>query len=276
VKTPSLAFLAVAALALAVPGRAGDEPLLPDILDRAAGYVQRFEHDFALLISDETYVQDDRRTSRSREMRSEMLFMRVSGEQTWLAVRNVLSVTDGHKTRRIRDSDARLERVLKDPGLRQVRRLADEGARFNLGRIQRNVNDPTLVLRFMGTTFQPRFAFRLGGQELVNGVAAWKLTFVERHRPTLIASDEDVPSTGAVWVSTAHGAVLRTQLAISPPRLTASITVDYGEDAKLAMWVPSRMEEIYTRGGLNESITCVARYSNFRRFETSGRLVPPW
>ena len=228
-----------------------------------------------MVISDEIYDQADRRTNRSREMRSEMLFIWVSDEHTWLVVRNVLSVTDGNKTRRIRDSDARLERVLKDPWLRQVRRLADEGARFNLGRIQRNVNDPTLVLRFMGPTYQPRFEFRLGGQEIVNGVAAWKLTFVERHRPTLIASDEEVSSTGAVWVSTADGALLRTRLAISPARLTASITVDYGEDAKLAMWVPSRMEEIYTQGGLNDSITCVARYSNFRRFETTGRLVPP-
>jgi hypothetical protein len=274
-KSLSLAFIATAALALAAPVRASDEPSLADILRQATTYVQQFEHDFAMVISEETYDQDDRRAKRSRELHSEMLFLQAADERTWLAVRNVLSVTDDDKTRRIADADRRLERLLNDPTLRQVRRIADEGARFNLGRIRRNVNDPTLVLRFLDPTYQPRFAFKLAGQETVNGVDAWRLTFVERQRPTVIVSDEDVFSTGAVWVSKADGAVLRTSLLMSPPHLKASITVEYGRDAKLAMWVPSRMEEIYTQSHPDESIACIARYANFRRFETSSRVVPP-
>jgi hypothetical protein len=274
-KSSSLAFIATAALALAAPVRASDEPALADILRQATAYVQQFEHDFSMVISEETYDQDDRRAKRSRELHSEMLFLQAADERTWLAVRNVLSVTDDDKTRRIADADRRLERLLNDPTLRQVRRIADEGARFNLGRIRRNVNDPTLVLRFLDPTYQPRFAFKLAGQETVNGVDAWRLTFVERQRPTVIVSDEDVFSTGAVWVSKADGAVLRTSLLMSPPHLKASITVEYGRDPKLTMWVPSRMEEIYTQSHPDESIACIATYANFRRFETSSRVVPP-
>jgi hypothetical protein len=49
-----------------------------------------------------------------------------------------------------------------------------------------------------------------------------------------------------------------------------------GRDAKLKMWVPARMRETYVdRAGTRneERIECTATYSNFRRFETSARIV---
>jgi len=79
--------------------------------------------------------------------------------------------------------------------------------------------------------------------------------------------------------------------------------VVYGRDAKLGGWLPIRMDEEYlqhlddpgaaalleqaTSGGklngrkvvvmtgFRETISCSAIYSNYRRFETSGRIVPP-
>jgi len=79
--------------------------------------------------------------------------------------------------------------------------------------------------------------------------------------------------------------------------------VFYGRDAKLGGWLPIRMDEEYsqhlddpgaaallkqaTNGGklngqkvvvmtgFRETISCSAIYSNYRRFETSGRIVPP-
>ena len=58
--------------------------------------------------------------------------------------------------------------------------------------------------------------------------------------------------------------------------MDASLIVDYQHDPKLAMWVPSRMQEEYVvRGSAYDRIDCVATYSNFRRFETFGRLVTP-
>jgi len=262
----------IAVILLAAPCQARAQRL-ERVLNRASDYVQQFERDFAMVISDETYEQDDHRAHRARELQSEMAFLWLPREQTWLAVRNVLAVTEAGKTRRIHDGDTRLARVLNSSSIGQVRRLADEGARFNLGRIKRNVNDPTLVLRFLDETYRSRFDFQLAEpEERVNGVDAWMLTFTERQRPTVIGTDADVFSTGALWVSRVDGTVLRTRLTIAPGQPTASLTVDYGRDPKLGMWVPARMEEIYTELP-HESITCVARYTNFRRFETSGRVL---
>jgi len=76
---------------------------------------------------------------------------------------------------------------------------------------------------------------------------------------------------------TASGIVLRTALALDDPqtRFTFSMRVTYGRDAKLAGWMPLVMEERYAqrRDGTEEEVTCTATYSNFRRFETSARIV---
>jgi hypothetical protein len=64
---------------------------------------------------------------------------------------------------------------------------------------------------------------------------------------------------------------------------SASITVTYRQEPRLGLLVPSEMLETYegpTRSQFtgNESVTrinCRATYSEFKRFETSGRVVVP-
>jgi VWFA-related protein len=64
---------------------------------------------------------------------------------------------------------------------------------------------------------------------------------------------------------------------------TASISVTYRPDARLGLLVPDEMRETYegawTRRTTNEEaltkINCVATYSDFKRFETGGRVVEP-
>ena len=99
----------------------------------------------------------------------------------------------------------------------------------------------------------------------------------------------DVASRGSVWIARDEGTVLETELAQSNEaiHLVAQIRVTFRRDAALAMWLPVRMAEDYKQQQLgwwgtpprtaivNETIECVATYSNFRRFETSGRIVPP-
>jgi hypothetical protein len=62
--------------------------------------------------------------------------------------------------------------------------------------------------------------------------------------------------------------------------------VSFRRDAALGMWVPVRLTEEFKQQQLgwwgtpprtaivNETIECVATYSNFRRFETLARIVP--
>jgi hypothetical protein len=145
-----------------------------------------------------------------------MLFTWVPDLRSWLTVRQVLAV-DGAP---VSDSRERLQRTLHDTTgpdrVLALRRLRDEGARFNLGRIERNFNDPTLVLQFMDPAFQPRFTFSVAGADRINGVDAWKVRFAEELHPTLIRSNGvDLTSSGLLWISRNDGVVVRTSLAVT-------------------------------------------------------------
>jgi hypothetical protein len=279
------------------PG-AAEQPPLAQVLERVATYLRQFEKDFAIVLSDEDYNQKDvvtsdpdRRSVTDRRIRSEMLFSWMPDERSWLTVRNVLAV-DGAL---VPDSKDRLDVVLRDAGSDRVprlRRLRDEGARFNLGRIYRNFNYPTLVLQWLDRQYQPHFRFSIVGAENVNNADTWKMTFAEDARPTRIRDDngEEAPSSGTVWIGHDDGAVVRTSLTVT--RRTANfrgdVVVDYHRDPKLGIWVPSRMVENYVLhaianrgrpgaparfGTMEERIECVATYSHFRQFETSARIV---
>jgi hypothetical protein len=170
-----------------------------------------------------------------------------------------------------------------------LRRLRDEGARFNIGQVVRNFSDPTLALQFLDPVYQPRFTFTLSAKRKVNGVDAWQLVFAEHRQPTVIDSDgHEIFAEGSVWVAVSDAAVVRTSARWEDARTNtrANMVVNYRRDPKLEMWVPARMVESYAQNRVsseghpprfvtvNEQIECVATYSNFRRFETSGRLVP--
>jgi hypothetical protein len=273
---------------------ASQQPPLDLLLEKAGRYARGFQQDFETVIADETYVQRERvtRTQAGREriinsartINSEMVFMWLPEDRSWLLVRNVLKVD----RKDVPDSKARLEHVIADatPGalLPRFNRLRDESARFNLGRIYRNLNDPMLPFQFVDPSYQPRFTFEIAGEDTIDGVAAWKLTFAEKAMPTVVTVDKhDSFSKGDIWL-TSSGIVLRTHLAVENQltSLRSTFVVTYGRDSKLAGWVPVRMEETYSQrppasssDRLATEISCVATYSNFRRFETSARIVTP-
>jgi hypothetical protein len=270
-----------AALALAVavvsPARAGGTSL-NDVLRRAGAYVRQFEKDFSAIITDEQYEQDYSRDTlhQHRSLRSEMLFMRMPGQGlSWLTARSVLDV-DG---RAVPDSHDRLERAIKGTSGALVERLhsvADEGARFNLGNVFRNFNDPNLALLFFDPDYQWRFRFRLGDEEDVGGVRARKVSFKETESPTVIRqlTRKDLFTSGAAWIHVEDGVVMRTELsATADGRLEVFLRVDYQRDSKLEMWIPARMVERYVKRREREEVACTATYSNPRRFETSGRVI---
>ena len=101
-----------------------EPPALADLLAQVGKYVRGFQHDFATVLSDETYLQrevfserisgKDKVSHAERTMQSEMLFLWMPEEREWLAVRNVLSVD----RKPVADSLARLEQRLanSEPG----------------------------------------------------------------------------------------------------------------------------------------------------------------
>lgn len=265
------------------PPRQTPPPALDDLLARAGEYVQGFVDRLAFVISDEHYRQTVRSGMRvsQRTIQSEMLFWILPEDSVWLSIRNVLNV-DG---RPIPDSKRRLERVLAEPEVTsdtagngrvsraaKLRALQAESARYDLGPVRRTTGDPTLVLEFLLRENQRHFEFtrrdadRMGGDR-----TAWRLDFKEIERPTVVSiDDQEVMSSGAVWILPEDGTVVRTNLTLSATtKPTVSVDVRFKREAKLEMWVPARMEEHY--GPLTSA---VATYMNYRRFETSARLVP--
>lgn len=279
-------FLAVllssAAAAAAPKARVGA------VVDRSARWVERLERDFITTIADERYEQvvtagEDEEVSR-RTIDSELLFMRDSA-QRWSAVRNVLAYADaGEPTVEVPNSRDRLTRALAEgDGRSALRRLADESARYNIGGIARNFNTPTLALQFLDEAHRWRFKFHLEQQVTIGGDEAWRLSYREHEHPTLIrANYRDTELSGEIWSRVADGAVLRTSLVLQDPAdrhhdgLVTTITVDYANDPKLQMTVPARMHEEYVQiGGHTERIRGDATYTNYRVFETSGRVIIP-
>jgi hypothetical protein len=270
------------------------EPSISVLLAQAATYERQFEREFSTMVGQEHYEQRwsgfsrelDSSPNRQRVIESEVLFVWLPEEESWLTARNVRIVDDSP----VRDSESRLERLLAAPTddlVARVRRLRDESARFNLGPVERNFNDPTMVLQFLSAKIQPRLRFEKRGRDTIDGKLVWRLAFTEHVRPTLIQSNgKDVRATGEVWIDATDGAIVRTLVNLSDTRsgLKALIDVTYRRDPRFAVWVPSRMQERYERSGrayyfgenrpFTDRIDCVATYTDFRRFETAGRLVP--
>jgi hypothetical protein len=288
------AIVVVAALpcGLRVAAQAPREPPLSELLRRAGEYVQQLEHDFSVVIGDEQYEQKAvlRRgvTSggKTRRTTSEMSFMWVPDGTAWISVRNVLRVDN----QTVADSRARIDAAIADQQTgraSQLRRLRDEGARFNIGQIGRNFSDPMLGLQVMDPAFQSRFMFAVAGAERLRGTDTVRLTFVEHGHPTVIrraGEEADLPSHGEIWIHAQDGVVHQTRLVTVDQKYDtrATITVRFAHDTKIERWVPQRMDEEYMRLGVSggssgtfiERIECVATYSNYRRFETSGRILP--
>jgi hypothetical protein len=208
-------------------------------------------------------------------MHSETLFVWLASPTVWMFVRNVRDV-DG---RAVPDSAERLDRLFTNPTIDTVaylHQLQQENARFDIGPVARTLGDPTFALRYLEPNTQVRFAFTRAGTERVRGAVATKLAYRERRRPFVVKVDgADAPSSGTMWID-ADGAVLRTQLQVSYPTgrgAAASVTVDFQKDLRLGTWVPWRMVEQYTGSG--ELVTGTASYANFRKFDTSIRVVVP-
>jgi hypothetical protein len=77
-------------------------------------------------------------------------------------------------------------------------------------------------------------------------------------------------------IDSATGQVLQTSLELSDAaaELKGRMTVRYGAHPKFNVLVPVEMRESYTSAA-GEEITTVATYSDFRQFETAGRLIIP-
>lgn len=270
-----LVFLLASAVP-ASPAQTAQALTVPDLLERVGGYLATFEKDYARGIADERYKQTlkqkrverltDKTATQTREIKSDILAAPDTGSR-WLSFRDVYSV-DG---RPVRDRDTRLEKLFAAAGANrfsEARRIADEGARFNLGTISRNINQPSMPVTFITSENRARSAFRIARRDVVDGVDVVVIEFEETTRPTLVKSgSRDIPGTGSFWIEPKTGRVMKASVKFESPLFTAEMLVTFGLVDKLKMWVPVEMTE--TASNAIETVTGLAVYTNYRRFDTS-------
>jgi hypothetical protein len=273
-----LAAVFVVALADAGAAQTGVSVLV----DRASAYVERFHESFGSVVAEEHYEQRLRRvataTNTSVQQRggggpqettlvSDFLLVQVPGEG-WLPFRDVFE-RDGKP---VRDREARLATIFLKGGrdaFGQARAIMDEGARYNIGNINRNINTPTLPLAFLTERHRHRFEFKLGKRDDADpGV---EIEFRETARPTFVVTTggRDLPVRGRFWINEDDGTILRTELEAVDTSVDAHITVTYQKDEGIGLFAPARMEERYRRPRDPMEVHGVATYSRFRRFQVS-------
>jgi hypothetical protein len=268
-----------------LPGGAAAEETLDRLLRLAAQDVARFREEFVNLIATEHYAQtltSPGRRTQARSLTAERFLVTVA-EDGWISVRAVQRVDD----RQVPGAAKRITQALAaapHDGYRALRRLADEGARYNLGKIGRNFSDPTMAMLFLSAERQPRFDFKLVERIPFGGTETWRVEFAERVRPTLIhdkQSGVSLPTTGTVFLDD-NGRVRGTRLRVATVGVSVEQEVVLGEDPRLNALVPVSMTEKYyyidgqggrEAGSNTFTVTCQARYFDYRRFETSGRIV---
>ena len=59
------------------------------------------------------------------------------------------------------------------------------------------------------------------------------------------ANDRDIPSHGRIWIDSATGRILRTELISEDTEVRALIDVSYRSEAGLDLLVPAEMRELY-------------------------------
>lgn len=275
-------LLAVLLAAVAVTAQ---EPL-DRVLEKMHSYLEEYETQISDLIAAEEMTQTyefptraSGTTSTWRKLRSEIAFMRLPGNGPWLGYRNVRTVDN----KPVSEKEQPLLMAMLpggEPDYDRALKLANESSRFNLGNA-RTTNVPTLPLELMHRRHRDRFKFRVQSVERLRGRRLRKLRFEEVHRPTLIQTPDggDILSRGTIWIEEETGRVFEAEVRSvdatesrwrNPPE--SILRVSFTPHAALNMLVPDRMTERFPIGrqfGSGE-----ARYSDFRKFTTSARIVP--
>lgn len=258
------------------------QPTLDVVLDRLGAYLADYETKVVELVADERYEQWIKRKSgyggavvSRRKLQSTFFLMRLADGQAWIGLRDVFSV-DG---KAVAGGSRAMEDILKEgtaDAFEEALRVARENAKYNIGPVYRTINLPLHALELLHPRNRNRIQFAAAGQSRMAGRSSWQIDFDEHARPTIVSDGfgGDRPVQGRVWVDPSTGAVLKTDLRIGgDPSIIneAAISVEYRSNDRLQVFLPAEMEESYTLK--IEVLHGRASYRNYRRFQTSARLV---
>jgi hypothetical protein len=245
------------------------------IVAKASAYVAHYEAALGGLVAEEDYTQQrSLRTTlvgprQTRRLKSDFMLVKFTPDEPWIPFRDVISV-DGQP---VGDREARLEQLFLKPGVearQNASRITAEGARYNLGSMDRNVNVPVLGLEYLRAENAAHCRFSNLRRKTVDGEPAWKIDFRELDGVTVIhdaRNGGNVPASGTLWIRESDGAVMRTTLRAGSRVSDLEIDVRYCRAPPVAVLVPCRMTEHYNLP--RELVTGTATYSNIRQFKVT-------
>jgi len=242
----------------------------------ASKYVAEYQQAFAFVVAEEVYQQqliEDGVPTQMRRIEGELYMTYLSADDEWITVHDVVTV-DG---RPLADRED-LARLVQAGDVRgAVDRVANRNAAFNIGTIIRNFNEPTLPLLILTEKRLKHSRFRRTRLDNDGDTTLVTLSFEEKERPTLIASATGgaVYSKGTFLIEAGTGRVRATTIELEDGRVKARLSTTYAPDERLGLWVPVTFSEHYERdhrGGKREVVTGESVYTNYRRFEGSGRI----
>jgi hypothetical protein len=247
------------------------------VVAAAVRYVADYQQQFAFLIADEHYTQTrlapDGKPYEERRMIGELFLTYVAADRDWIAVHDVAEVNG----RPVADRDDLRALLQQGAEVRGVAgRVAARNAAFNIGKVIRNFNEPTLALRVLDDDALRRFSFDRRAVEGSGEDTVVTLSFRERGRPTIVRGDRarDLESRGELAIEAATGRIRRTLFEVSDGPLRARLETVYAHEPRLDLWVPTTFTERYdlSRPGEKETVLCEAKYTDYRRFLTRGRI----
>jgi hypothetical protein len=273
-----LAWPAVFAAIVAMGTASPQDPMsVRALVPKATAYVTHYQQQLTSVVADEDYTQEilaqaplDPSMPRQRRLRSEVFFVFEPQGQQWMAIRDTILI-DGVPLLDRPDVRGAFE-TLQPAAV--AHRFSQLNSRWNLGKIVRNFNEPTIALLVFEGVRAGRFSFdRKSVSRRPDGTLV-TLEFRERERPTLIGdlSGRPVYSRGEV-VMEPGGRIRHTTFRVETGGVRVELTTEYGPNEKLGIWVPTVFRERYERRrGNRELVVCAATYTNYRRFGVSTRI----
>ena len=272
---------ALTALVLIAPA-----PTVDEVRSRLNAYLIDYEPKLSELIADEHLIQRDvpRREGRpgsdyflKRSLQSEVAFIGLPGDAGWLGFRRVLRLDGAPIDDQLGSLNAVLASGFQDDYVK-ARVMLSDSARFNLG-TPRTINLPNLPLELLAPHHAGRFATRIAGSARIAGRQTIKLVMVENVAPTIIRAFDgsQIHSIVSAFVEPDTGRLWKAEVIARDPRPSAEfdhiVSVTFQENRALGLLVPAKMREDFFAGH-DRKAWGDAKYSNYRRFQTSARIVP--
>jgi hypothetical protein len=269
----AIAFAALPVTAARAPQDKGRvDTSLEAVLAKAADYLKEYRDRLTYVMATERSKQTliggfAGAAGTDETLASDVYFVYIPADKVWMAVRDV-EIVDGKV---IKDRD-NVRDLLNSGQVGAARALKDRNARYNLGTILRNFNEPTLSLLVLDDEHRRRFTFV---RQSARGNTV-TVSFLEHAQPTLIIDTGGRPafSSGELTIDAVTGRIERATLKVRlSGGIDSTLTTTYRQDAKLGMWVPAKFEELYTLGGRRpEKITSTSTYNDYSRFDVSVRI----